>query len=1047
MHQQNIATIVQSSVLPGLVRALRTPDDDLKKAICWALQHVAMFELGREAVYKAGLLNYFSEVMPCKSLGTIEKACLLLTSLAHDQYAAADIARSGSFDWVISVFREQTDETVQLSALRACSIMCRTDENFQKIFVQSKGLPPTVQALYSSNSEMVELATFLISSLALKLDILRSHILAANALIPLNELVVGRGTQRAQLLASNAISHLALSPRAEQAIVESNTIFPIIGMLESPSEKLRVSASTLLANLSTNRNIRAKMRSVAWVSPLLLALRNAPDVKTKQGILRAIVNFSMDTYCRTMLVYFRAAEVLNMLSKIESVDRSIRAMCLTTLKSMDGVVPDNVMAEVRASSQDLLSIVDASRGLLEKVNQASNRAASSVEQDRLRQEALIKEQRRQEQEMFDPSSAHRREPKPQNPQPTTPQQAPQSSPLQPTQTPPQPVSQPTSQPQYHPQIQPQTQSPNNRVQPQLSLDDLVKHANAKSQGSSLDDLVSQMSGGQQTQSSSVPSRGQGNSLDDLVSQMSGGHQAQSPPPSRPTQQTNSLDDLVSQMSGGHQAQSPPPARATQQTNSLDDLVSQMSSGHQVQSPPPARATQQTNSLDDLVSQMSGGHQAQSPAPQRQVNSLDDLVSQMSGGQAQYPSAPRQAQTNSLDDLVSQMSSGQASPLSRHSQGSTSSSDSHYEPRNSASLQQMFGQLANVAQAQIERSKSQRFSHPIQAQPQAPQPQVFQHAPQPQVFQQVSQPQVAQRGPSPVSQPHFIQPIQHPKATPGPVVVQLPGGHPHRAAAPSQRMQADESLDSLLATMESVQQPQRQPEPSLDIGELLTAMEQAQPNKPSNSDSELDALLVSMQNVNQAKQPSKPPKDELSDLLQTMENVKQSKPKAKTEKKKKKKMPTPPVQQVSQGDFDIDALISSMDDIAGKRRSRVDVSYSEIEGQMAALQRESNVRNNRASVMLGDMWGPGNDAGMSELDSLLASFEMPKSAPQKKAPQAQPKNQKRNTVAEIDSILSSLSQSMEDAPNPGTSQLDLDSLIADLQSTEFSNINDLLKDLQ
>jgi hypothetical protein len=40
---QNIPAIIQADVLPTLVRRLRTPDEDLKKAICWALHHVAMF--------------------------------------------------------------------------------------------------------------------------------------------------------------------------------------------------------------------------------------------------------------------------------------------------------------------------------------------------------------------------------------------------------------------------------------------------------------------------------------------------------------------------------------------------------------------------------------------------------------------------------------------------------------------------------------------------------------------------------------------------------------------------------------------------------------------------------------------------------------------------------------------------------------------------------------------------------------------------------------------------------------------------------------------
>lgn len=53
----------------------------------WLVQIIGfgltVLDLGREAVYKANVFPNFGEVMASNSAATIEKACLLLTSLAH----------------------------------------------------------------------------------------------------------------------------------------------------------------------------------------------------------------------------------------------------------------------------------------------------------------------------------------------------------------------------------------------------------------------------------------------------------------------------------------------------------------------------------------------------------------------------------------------------------------------------------------------------------------------------------------------------------------------------------------------------------------------------------------------------------------------------------------------------------------------------------------------------------------------------------------------------------------------------------------------------
>lgn len=46
--------------------------------------------------------------------------------LTLSEYAAVDIARSGTYEWLVMNYRDHSDEAVRMAALRACSIMCRS---------------------------------------------------------------------------------------------------------------------------------------------------------------------------------------------------------------------------------------------------------------------------------------------------------------------------------------------------------------------------------------------------------------------------------------------------------------------------------------------------------------------------------------------------------------------------------------------------------------------------------------------------------------------------------------------------------------------------------------------------------------------------------------------------------------------------------------------------------------------------------------------------------------------------------------------------------
>lgn len=179
----------------------------------------------------------------------------------------------------------------------------------------------------------------------------------------------------------------------------------------------------------------------------------------------------------------------------------------------------------------------------------------------------------------------------------------------------------------------------------------------------------------------------------------------------------------------------------------------------------------------------------------------------------------------------------------------------------------------------------------------------------------------------------------------------------------------------------------------------------------------------MQKIEQPQQsPSVQPvstdKAELDFLLQSMENVLQSGAQAPPANKSG---PDPSlVQSSTSGDFDLDALLATMDNVQGKT-----AQASRIEGKGVAGI-DGNIRSGAPDFG----WIEGKTtpkSGMEEFEDLLSSLESPKpQSPQLNVWKAgakaqfdiqQPRDQRRNTMAEIDTILSSLSQSVEELNKP------------------------------
>jgi hypothetical protein len=302
-------------------------------------------------------------------------------------------------------------------------------------------------------------------------------------------------------------------------------------------------------------------------------------------------------------------------------------------------------------------------------------------------------------------------------------------------------------------------------------------------------------------------------------------------------------------------------------------------------------------------------------------------------------------------------------------------------------------------------------------------------------------------------------------------------------------------------MESVKQPQRLrsqvfTSPPLqeagEIGDILAAMENAQstpPTKAPAKEAELDDILTSMQKIEQPRsKPTRTKTTKKREQGKREERTKKSKGKGDKEsserEKRKPKEQAQTTKPSSSGDLELDILLASMDATktsTGGRVGSVVISYSDIEGQLAALDKESAFKT-RGSVVSGDIWmdpapAQATKLGMSDFDDLLASLDAPlkskgekkstgtwkaRTATPKQSPPVFKRDARRDTMTEIDNIISSLSHPAEEGSEPSTPSspctylnfagsnafaVDLDALITDLQSNEYSNIDDLLKDLQ
>jgi hypothetical protein len=337
----NLPEILNSNVINLLIMKATSSNEDLRMKFCWAINNICVHDQGREAVFRAGVIRCFPPILTSHDPETIKKASWALTNLSRHPQAQQQIVSSGSFAALINLLSSHNDE-IQGAALQPlCNLVL--DANNQLAFMNSGGLRPVVALLRSRDDKTKEMAVTLISYVTTNHDSVREALLGAGLLPPLSNIINGDGTARMQELAVNALVNLSLADAAEEAILRQGAVPPVVGLLSSAVPKLQQQSAMLLSNLLTNEAIRAEVRYLSWMDPLLNLL-NA-DAQIVQQALRCIVNVTFDAHCRHMLVRSNAkVKIEASVSRVR--DHTVSQLAETALKNFNVTVPENIKAEV-----------------------------------------------------------------------------------------------------------------------------------------------------------------------------------------------------------------------------------------------------------------------------------------------------------------------------------------------------------------------------------------------------------------------------------------------------------------------------------------------------------------------------------------------------------------------------------------------------------------------------------------------------------------------------------------------------------------------------
>jgi len=643
-----IPNIISAGVLEELSLLLYTDDEELLEKVAWALSNISTFETGRIAITKSGALERWACVMKSGRMNVIEKACSCIASCALYEPSIDLILNRGIFLWLISLITEGANDDIKFYALKPLANVLRF-ENTQKLFVANKGIPPLIKLLGSSRNDIGEYAALVASHMSSKLDVARQHLLQNGIMKPLNPLILGHGSEKAQLLAANVLVNLANTQRGELIILESRAIFPIIHMLSGRSPSLVKAAANLLSNLFVNQNIRDQLRNVAWPKPFMSALTACTDNETKIALLRALSHLAKDGYARVMLGNAQADRALSLMNHRET-DKTIKMLCVGIVATFNVPVIGSIVRQVEeAEARGLISLKDTA------TDDPSKDLAKALGGIQLSSEPRVYVPREPP-----PAAAPVQEVVQVSTVSSPPAQLPVAKPA----SNPAPVITgsvhvaPVNPPAHHQTPRPAPVN-NNYSSSDSLLDDLLAGAGHSPQQSYQPPPIHNYHPPQHVPVSHQatprpPANNNYSSSDSLLDDLLAGAGHSAPPAGYQNSADSLLDDLLA--SGGHQHN--PPISPSLPLHSVDSMLDDLMGGggsHHAATPRP----NPHGSVDSLLDELMGPPTPQPHRPPHQQEAaeeaVDDLLDILMGGQQPSPRAPSPVlQTATVADLLDEL---------------------------------------------------------------------------------------------------------------------------------------------------------------------------------------------------------------------------------------------------------------------------------------------------------------------------------------------------------------------------------------------------------
>jgi len=583
----NVPEILNQNLIGLMLPKLKSNNDDLVMKICWAINNLAVHDNGRNALYKAGVLEHLPMVLKSKDGETIKKTCWALTNLARNPQAQKDIARGAIMGTLISILstgRNDDEKGVALQPL--CNLVL--DAENQLSFQKAGGIAPVVRLLDSSVEKTRELAITLVSFITTNHDSIRDELVDNGAVRPIASLVNGEGTLKMQEFAVNALVNLSISDKAEKAILVQGAVEPVVGLLSSESPKLQQQAAMLLSNLLTNKDIREAVRYLSWVNPCVNLLKGS-DTQMLSQILRVIINISFDAHCRCMMQRASVDKTVDAVSK-RVRDQTISQLCGTALKNLG--VP---------CATDVQQDVDQNSGKIRSVNAPKSKVGAAVENDLAGLDDLIGnisgKPASSSNSYSSSSSSSARQPAPRDDLDDLLGEVskPQSRPVASSTAQSRPVA--TSSAQSRPVASSTASRP---AQPSYS---------ASSGGDDLDDLLSEVSKPKPAAAKPAPKKDL-DDIDDLLADIGKGKPASSSSSSYNKKPSDDIDDLLNDIAPSKPAARPvsqQPAKSAPK-NDLDDidsLLADIDSTPKRTSNYSSKSSVANDDIDDLLSGIEG----------------------------------------------------------------------------------------------------------------------------------------------------------------------------------------------------------------------------------------------------------------------------------------------------------------------------------------------------------------------------------------------------------------------------------------------------------